>query len=140
LPAFFGELKFLEMDEDNGEGKEKPEGIKKLEAITGGSMKDWVAKLSPEGEKHMILNAITVHPAFQGQGVGSALIEWGAGIVDQQGIYCWVSASEAGAPMFRGKGFVSHLLCVGEKWVGADVCDRKKLDGWRWIWMSLGEL
>jgi GNAT superfamily N-acetyltransferase len=96
---------------DEGEN-EKPEGMKRLEGITNGSMNEWVKILSPEGTKHMILNAIAVHPAFQGQGVGSSLIKWGTDIVDRESIYCWVHASEAGASVFRGKGFVSFPLSL----------------------------
>jgi len=97
----------MEGDGDGDEEREGPAGIKKLGEVTGGSMREWSQKLSPEGVKHMVLIAITVHPAFQGQGVGSALLDWGTGIMDREGVYCWVHASEAGADVFKGKGFVS---------------------------------
>ena len=54
---------------------------------------------------NMGLVAIAVDPIYQVRGVGSALIRYGTGIADQEGVYCWVHASEAGWSVFE-KGVV----------------------------------
>jgi hypothetical protein len=73
-------------------GLEREEKIKELSAITGTSMREWEAKLTPPGSKLIVLVAIPVLPAYQGKGIG--LIRWGTSIADAEGVYCWVSSSD----------------------------------------------
>lgn len=84
---------------------EEKRKIEELGAITGGSLREWEAKLTPEGSKCAILCAIPVLPAYQGKGVGSALIRWGTRIADAEGVYCWVSSSDGGWTAFQKSGF-----------------------------------
>ncbi|KAH6680722.1 acetyltransferase [Halenospora varia] len=105
------------LEGEKTEKKEKPKGIQRLEDITNSSMMQWSSKLSPEGSKNMILCAITVHPSYQGKGVGKALINWGLEIADKEGVYCWVHASEAGWRVFERLGFAE----VGRLEVDLDV-------------------
>lgn len=92
-------------------GKEKMMSrIEELEAITGASMGDWQERLwqerlTPPGSKYVILVAIPVLPAYQRQGVGSALIRWGTNIADEEGVYCWVFSSNQGWVAFQKLGF-----------------------------------
>jgi len=118
---------------ENGEEKEKPSKIKELEDITNASMQEWITKLSPSSVKHMVLMAIVVHPAVQGQGVGKELIGWGTGIADQEGVYCWVHASEAGAWVFGKMGFeeVGRLELDFDEFAGERVRNKERRDG-RW--------
>jgi len=54
--------------------EEEKKKIAELGAITGGSLREWEAKLTPEGSRCVVLVAIPVLPPYQGKGVGSALI------------------------------------------------------------------
>lgn len=95
-------------EQEKKEGKGSPEKektkIEELGAITGGSMREWKAKLMPPGSKCMILVAIPVLPAYQGMGVGSALIRWGTRIADEEGVYCWCILRTRGGLHFRRWG------------------------------------
>jgi hypothetical protein len=90
-----------EEEEEQTEKSKERLKIEELGAITSGAMKEWSAKLTPPGSKCMILVAISVLPAYQGKGVGSALIRWGTIIADEEGMYCWVSSSDGGKPYFH---------------------------------------
>jgi predicted N-acetyltransferase YhbS len=79
--------------------------ISELRAITSGSLREWGAKLTPEGSKCVILVAIPILPAYQGKGIGSALIKWGTSIADVEGAHCWVSSSDGGWTAFKKSGF-----------------------------------
>lgn len=76
-----------------------------LESVTAQDMDRWQRILMPPGTRCRILNAIAVSPATQGQGAGSALIRWGTTRADEDGVFCWVHASEAGFPVFAKHGF-----------------------------------
>lgn len=79
--------------------------IERLESITNGDMDRWIKKVMPKGVKCMYICAITVHPAYQGRGVGSALIRKGTTEADKDGVFCWVHSSEAGHRTFAKEGF-----------------------------------
>jgi GNAT superfamily N-acetyltransferase len=99
------EVKEVSKEEEEGEEQVKKSKemlrIGELGAITSGAMREWSAKLTPPGSKCMILVAIPVLPAYQGKGVGSALIRWGTSIADEEGVYCWVSSSDGGKADFH---------------------------------------
>ncbi|KAJ3117238.1 hypothetical protein HDU96_007497 [Phlyctochytrium bullatum] len=79
--------------------------IKRLEALTNADMKRWIDHIMPDGVKCMYIIAISVHPTYQGRGVGSALIRKGTEKADEDGVFCWVHASEAGHRAFAKAGF-----------------------------------
>lgn len=76
-----------------------------LQAITGNDMQRWQAKIEPHGTKCMYVMGISVRPKFQSRGVGSALIGWGTKKADEDGVFCWVHASDGGHRAFAKAGF-----------------------------------
>lgn len=48
---------------------------------------------------------LTVHPKYQGRGVGAALIKQGTNRADAEGALCWVHSSEAGVYTYKKCGF-----------------------------------
>ncbi|KAG8160853.1 hypothetical protein KVR01_009117 [Diaporthe batatas] len=53
----------------------------------------------------MYVITITVHPKYQGRGVGPALIKKGTDRADSEGVLCWVHSSEAGVHTYQKCGF-----------------------------------
>ncbi|GAM83796.1 hypothetical protein ANO11243_017860 [Dothideomycetidae sp. 11243] len=78
----------------------------KLEAYTSADMQTWMARLMPPGTRCMYICSIAVHPAWQHKGVGSALLKPGLARADEEGVFCWVHSSAAGADTFAKHGFV----------------------------------
>lgn len=78
----------------------------RLEALTDADMSRWIAKIMPSGTKCRYLVSCVVHPAYQGRGVGSALIGWGTEKADKEGVFCWVHSSDGGHVAFGKAGFM----------------------------------
>jgi predicted N-acetyltransferase YhbS len=60
-----------------------------------------ISQLAFATDTHTRLKAVTkgsghVLPAYQGMGVGSALIRWGTRIANEEGVYCRVHSSDKG--------------------------------------------
>ncbi|KAI7784119.1 acetyltransferase [Diaporthe eres] len=53
----------------------------------------------------MYVITLTVHPKYQGRGVGPALIKQGTNRADAEGALCWVHSSEAGVYTYKKCGF-----------------------------------
>ncbi|KAG6355600.1 hypothetical protein INS49_003562 [Diaporthe citri] len=53
----------------------------------------------------MYVITLTVHPKYQGRGVGPALIKQGTNLADAEGALCWVHSSEAGVYTYKKCGF-----------------------------------
>ncbi|KAK7709748.1 hypothetical protein SLS64_005989 [Diaporthe eres] len=53
----------------------------------------------------MYVITLTVHPKYQGRGVGPALIKQGTNRADAEGALCWVHSSEAGVYAYKKCGF-----------------------------------
>jgi GNAT superfamily N-acetyltransferase len=81
------------------------EMIDKLEAMENTNWTKWSAVFSPPGSPTIVLTGLTVDPAHQGRGIGSALLAWGAGLADRAGTYMWVHSSEAGYRAYAKAGF-----------------------------------
>ncbi|KZP15564.1 hypothetical protein FIBSPDRAFT_867138 [Athelia psychrophila] len=81
-----------------------PEKIKRLKAIEDKENEHWEDILRP-GHKCMYIVAIAVSPAFQKQGIASALMQWGTAQADRDGVACWVHSSHAGWRAFEKNGF-----------------------------------
>jgi hypothetical protein len=90
--------------------------IKRLESITDADMTSWMAKLMPDGTKCMFICTLSVDPAYASQGIGSALMEWGTRIADENRIFCWVHASDGSHMFYVKHGFEK----VGELTVDLD--------------------
>ncbi|TFK50450.1 acyl-CoA N-acyltransferase [Heliocybe sulcata] len=91
-------------EEPKAEPKEKT-SLERLKELTDADLEEWMETFMPPGIKCMYIIATSVHPAYQGRGIGSALIGWGTSKADQDGVFCWVHASEAGRRAFKKAGF-----------------------------------
>ena len=79
--------------------------VERLEALTSSDMDRWIKKIMPPGTKCRYLCSCLVHPSYQGQGVGSALLRWGTKKADEDGVFCWVHSSEGGQFIYQKEGF-----------------------------------
>ncbi|OAQ22137.1 acyl-CoA N-acyltransferase [Linnemannia elongata AG-77] len=92
------------------EAARAPEGekltIKELGATTNQAMNHYCDLLMPVGCQCRVIHGWNVAPAYQGQGVGSALMKWVTDIVDEDQVYCWVSSSMGAMQAYAKAGFV----------------------------------
>lgn len=79
--------------------------IARLQALTGADMEAWMEEAMPEGTKCLYIVGLSVSPKYQGRGVGSALLRWGLGICDAEGVFAWVHSSEPAWKMYEKSGF-----------------------------------
>ena len=109
---------------------EAAESIGRLESLTSDDMEKWQAVLMPEGAKARYVIAINISPSYQSRGVGSALLKWGTSKADEDGVFCWVHASEAGQNAFEKAGFkeIGKLQVNLDEYAGG----RKNGDGGDW--------
>ncbi|EQC39060.1 hypothetical protein SDRG_03268 [Saprolegnia diclina VS20] len=77
-----------------------------LGQFTSAHMSYWQRSLAPTllPSPHRILISITIAPAHQRAGVGSALLAWGL----RDNLPIWVHASEVGNPFFAKHGFTER--------------------------------
>jgi GNAT superfamily N-acetyltransferase len=85
--------------------KKAVDAIARLEEMEGADWVHWEKILRPEGSKSVVITGISVHPEYQGKGVGSALVKWATDKVDKTDTYIWVHSSEAGWRNFAKGGF-----------------------------------
>ncbi|KAF9106042.1 hypothetical protein BGX27_009341 [Mortierella sp. AM989] len=83
-----------------------PLTISELEQTTNNAMTHYVGYLMPPGAKCRFIYSMNVAPAYQSQGIGSALMKWGTDKADQEVVFCWVSSSMEGTPAYEKAGFV----------------------------------
>jgi GNAT superfamily N-acetyltransferase len=82
------------------------EMVDRLEAMENADWAKWRPVYTPAaGARGAILTGLTVDPAHQGRGVGTALLGWAAGLADRAGIDVWVHSSEAGFRAYSKAGF-----------------------------------
>ncbi|SCV73314.1 BQ2448_7240 [Microbotryum intermedium] len=55
-----------------------------------------------------LLGSLCVEPKYQGQGIGSALIQWGLDRADEEGVPCYTDASYVAIPTYKKAGFNSY--------------------------------
>ncbi|KAF9173743.1 hypothetical protein BGX21_010228 [Mortierella sp. AD011] len=123
-----------------------PLTISELEQTTNNAMTHYMKHLMPPGTKCRIIYGVNVAPAYQGQGVGSALLKWGTDKADQDGVFCWVSSSMGAWPTYAKAGFVEvgrleltlDDYAQGVKWnVKNDEGEETEQDWgvyiWRWM-------
>ena len=93
-------------DNTTGDSKEESDDpTKRLENLTGEDVNRWMKELMPPGTKCMFVVSLTVAPEWQGQGIGSAFLKWGAENADKAGVFCWVHSSEAAWTTYAKAGF-----------------------------------
>ncbi|KAF9909586.1 hypothetical protein BX616_011126 [Lobosporangium transversale] len=83
-----------------------PLTIGELRQTTNNAMVHYSKYIMVPGIKCRYIYGISVAPAYQGQGIGSALLKWGTDKADEEGVSCWVSSSMSGWPAFAKAGFV----------------------------------
>ncbi|TQV98240.1 Acyl-CoA N-acyltransferase [Cordyceps javanica] len=101
-PAAVEEQQQVEADEE-----EETDPIKRLVALTDADMQAWMAEVMPAGTRCLFIIGLTVDPAYQGRGAGSALLRWGTDICDAEDgdVFAWVHSSDPAWGMYRKSGF-----------------------------------
>lgn len=88
--------------EDQGE----EDSIDRLGAMEDADMKRWMEIFMPDKNTQcMYILTLSVAPKAHGQGVGSALAQWGTDIADRLGLFIWVHSSEDAWMFYRRHGF-----------------------------------
>lgn len=85
--------------------KEEADPIKRLVARTDADMQAWMDEVMPAGTACLFIVGLTVAPAYQGRGVGSALLRWGTDVCDDNGVFAWVHSSDPAWGMYAKSGF-----------------------------------
>ncbi|KAJ3002622.1 hypothetical protein HKX48_002222 [Thoreauomyces humboldtii] len=78
---------------------------KQLDKLTSDDMGRWEDHIMPPGTKCMYVCGLSVAPAHQRRGVGSALLAWGAKVADEAQTFMWVHSSESAWQMYQKSGF-----------------------------------
>lgn len=97
--------KQTELEPEPESKEEKMDNAARLEHLCDADMNRWISKMMPAGTKCRYLTSCLVHPSYQGRGVGSALIRWGTGRADKEGVFCWVHSSDGGELFYEKCGF-----------------------------------
>jgi len=94
-----------ESEPETEQSDDREESIKKLGELTDQDRKNWTEKLMPLGTKCMFVTTLSIAPAYQKRGVGSALLEWGIDVADKNDAFIWVHSSEGAWGMYAKSGF-----------------------------------
>lgn len=81
------------------------DALEQLNEITSAHLADYQARMMPPGTRAMYVVGLSVHPDYQGRGVGQALMKYGTDRADTERVFCWVHSSEDAASMYRKCGF-----------------------------------
>lgn len=128
-----------------------PRTVPNLEIVTNAAMKHYISHLMPPGTRCRYISGINVSPAYQNLGVGSALVNWGLERARSENVFCWVSSSMAGVPIFGKSGFkeVGRLEVELDDWAegikkpilrdGSEDSEVLREESWGkyiWTWMK----
>lgn len=86
-------------------GSPELDALGQLAELTNSHLDDFQERIMPEGARCMYVVGITVHPKYQGRGVGEALMRIGTQRADSESVFCWVHSSEAATNLCRKCGF-----------------------------------
>ncbi|KAF9303666.1 hypothetical protein BGZ74_003292 [Mortierella antarctica] len=128
-----------------------PLTVTELEQTTNNAMTHFTDLLMPPGTKCRIICGMSVAPAYQSQGIGSALMKRGTDRADEDGVFCWVSSSMSGWPAYAKAGFVEvgrlelklddYAQGVKRKLIDADGKEVEEEWGvYVWRWMRRGPI
>ncbi|KAG0346233.1 hypothetical protein BG004_002132 [Podila humilis] len=84
---------------------DSPLTVTELEKTSDNAMQHYVSLLMPTETVCRFICGLSVAPAHQGRGIGSALIKWGTDKADEEGVFCWVSSSMGAVPAYAKAGF-----------------------------------
>jgi GNAT superfamily N-acetyltransferase len=79
------------------------DALEQLEEFTSSHLEAFQGRF--KGTRCMYVITLTVHPKYQGRGVGPALIKQGTNRADAESALCWVHSSEAGVHTYQKCGF-----------------------------------
>lgn len=54
------------------------------------------------------LHRLIVHPAYQRQGIGQKLLDWGLETADRENVVSWLFARPAGSRLYERNGWKVH--------------------------------
>jgi len=57
------------------------------------------------GERYLLLHNLGTHPEYERRGAASALVQWGLGLADREGLPIGLFATEAGLRLYLNMGF-----------------------------------
>lgn len=62
-------------------------------------------------KKYIYINTLATDPAYQGRGVGTAMVRWIVAKADAENVLCWVQSSPTAVGVYLAQGFeeVEHL-------------------------------
>jgi GNAT superfamily N-acetyltransferase len=103
--ARVGDAEKKKEEEETRADGEEPDGVARLEEMTGADMNRWMEKTMPAGTKCMFVVSLSVGPEFQSRGVGGALLKWGTDTADKAGVFIWVHSSESAWKTYAKHGF-----------------------------------
>jgi len=120
-----------EGSEEKGGRKSK---IQELEDLTDGHFVRFMSDVMPEGTKCWFIAGLAVAPAWQGMGVGRALMEWGIRRAESDGVFAWVHASEGSWKAYRACGFevVRELRLDLDEWAEGEAVGRGPEEEGKW--------
>jgi len=58
-----------------------------------------------KGKKHALMATLVVSPDYQRCGIGAALLEWGLKRCDEEGLECWIDATDEGKGLYLKHGW-----------------------------------
>ncbi|KAL9086093.1 MAG: hypothetical protein Q9165_007305 [Trypethelium subeluteriae] len=88
---------------------EWPEGsAKEVNQTKFGTLIERRIEIMGPMENHWYLELIATQPSYQGQGLGSVLMEWGTSRADADGKECYVESAPNGLALYRKHGFVQR--------------------------------
>ncbi len=79
--------------------------IERLQQLTSRDLNEWMSEVMEEAPRCMYVIFLAVSPKYQGRGIGKALLQWGTGICEKEGIFAWVSSSQPAWLMYQKSGF-----------------------------------
>ncbi|KAI1843337.1 hypothetical protein JX266_010511 [Neoarthrinium moseri] len=94
------------------------EKVKELEKMTSDHLYGFMDRVLPVDGRGMFVAGCSVDPSYQGQGVGSLLMDQATEKADMFGLSIWVHSSEAGWPFYAKHGFkeVERLTLDLDEW------------------------
>ncbi|KAF2119215.1 hypothetical protein BDV96DRAFT_567206 [Lophiotrema nucula] len=91
-------------NEDQGEAEE--DSITRLCALEDADMRRWMDHFMPDqNTRCMYILSLAIATKAHGQGVGSALAEWGTDVADRLRLFTWVHSSEDAWKFYSKHGF-----------------------------------
>jgi GNAT superfamily N-acetyltransferase len=79
--------------------------VARLVKLTDADLEHWSKTVMPSGTACLFVIGLSVSPAFQRRGVGSALLKWGTDLADAGSTFAWVHSSAGAWRAYAKAGF-----------------------------------